>query len=217
MFRGAARAGQAPPVGFLPAGMPSPGPLCGWTDLRPARFPPYSARLSAPPGDLDRPRAFAAVANLSWTHSWRRCTDAAVAAVAHHIPQLLDSIETQLNLAIITRSEGLGRPPPGGPRWLPQLGLAGRQSPSMRTPRGEVVRARWGRSAIGCSLTQPFAADDVAVRVCCTDSVCVRRRKLDLNHLDVGDQVRGQDSAGQHRCVRIVSHEMAASAMSRAP
>jgi hypothetical protein len=39
--------------------------------------------------------------------------------------------------------------------------------PSMRTPGGGVISGRWGRSLSGGSLTEAFAANSVAVLVCC--------------------------------------------------
>jgi hypothetical protein len=41
-------------------------------------------------------------------------------------------------------------------------------TPSMRTLGAEVVRGRWGRSAVAGSLSKPFAVGHVAVLVCCT-------------------------------------------------
>jgi len=41
-------------------------------------------------------------------------------------------------------------------------------APSMRTLGSEVVRGRWGRSAIGRRQTKSLIADEVAVLVCCT-------------------------------------------------
>src|SRR5690348_9359081 len=38
----------------------------------------------------------------------------------------------------------------------------------MRTPGGEVVRGRWGKSAVHGSPSEPLAVDDVAVLRCCT-------------------------------------------------
>jgi hypothetical protein len=45
---------------------------------------------------------------------------------------------------------------------------------SMRTLGGEVARGRWGRSAIGSSLTQSPIVDGVAVFECCTTSCLTR-------------------------------------------
>jgi hypothetical protein len=39
---------------------------------------------------------------------------------------------------------------------------------SMRTPGTEVFRGRWGRSLSAGSLSEAFAADGVAVLLCCT-------------------------------------------------
>ena len=44
---------------------------------------------------------------------------------------------------------------------------------SMRTPGGEVVGGRWGRSVIDRRPSRPFAVDGVAVFECCTASTSV--------------------------------------------
>jgi hypothetical protein len=38
----------------------------------------------------------------------------------------------------------------------------------MRTPGGEVIRGRWGRSLFDSGLSEAFPADCVAVLLCCT-------------------------------------------------
>lgn len=43
--------------------------------------------------------------------------------------------------------------------------------PSMRTHSGEVIRGRWRNSLSGGGLSEAFAADIVAVPVCCTHRV----------------------------------------------
>jgi hypothetical protein len=44
----------------------------------------------------------------------------------------------------------------------------------MRTLGGEVVRSRWGKSAIDGGRSESFAADHVAVLACCTAGEVVR-------------------------------------------
>src|SRR5262249_5075274 len=46
---------------------------------------------------------------------------------------------------------------------------------SMRTPGGEVVDGRWGKSATDGCLSDPLAAHDVAVLRCCTAVALVFR------------------------------------------
>src|SRR5713101_8264265 len=47
-------------------------------------------------------------------------------------------------------------------------GWPGTPDPSMRTPGGEVIRGRWGRSLFDSGLSEAFPADCVAVLLCCT-------------------------------------------------
>ncbi len=69
------------------------------------------------------------------------------------------------------------RPRPETAWKRPRPGVIGRaftvgswQCPAMRTPGGEVICGRWGRSLSGGSLSESFSVDGVAVLVCCTAS-----------------------------------------------
>src|SRR5712671_3193397 len=48
-------------------------------------------------------------------------------------------------------------------------GLISARILSMRTPGGEVIRGRWGRSLSDGSLSESFSSDRVAVLPCCED------------------------------------------------
>jgi len=74
---------------------------------------------------------------------------------------------------------------------------AGRLTLSMRTPGGEVICGRWGRSLSGGSLSESFSVDGVAVLVCCTASgpVGVEPRVLSFRFSGLVTAQLGRDVA----------------------